>query len=133
MAYTSTYLDTPIRLLGDRSDWITVTDPSHPLYPRSFALAAMADPAGPGRQVLVKYCENVFLKIAAVSTDLYPAPPNLVLSKLSLNAVRDLVCQTKRLGLIGHLTSTCYPAADYINHDSESDLAESNGSQEGEP
>ena len=93
----------------------------------------MAGPIGPGRQVLVKYCENVFLKIAAVSTDLYPARPNLTLSKLSLNAVRDLVCQTKRLGVIGHLTSKCYPAADYIKHDSESDLAKSDGSQKGEP
>jgi hypothetical protein len=93
----------------------------------------MAGPAGPGRQVLVKYYDNVFLKIAAVSTDLYPARPNQALSKLSLNAVRDLVCQTRRLGLTGNFTSTCYPAADYINHDSESDLANSNGSQEGEP
>jgi hypothetical protein len=83
----------------------------------------MAGPAGPERQVLVTYSKNIFLKIAALSTDLYSAQPSVALSKLPLDGVRDLLRQTKRLGLLGDLTSTCYLAADYINYDPESDLS----------
>src|SRR5215210_6653453 len=88
-AFTSPHLDTPIRLTSARSEQITVTDPTHPLFGRCFALASVTGSA-PGGHALVVYRGDVLLKLPIGATSLSPAPPP-VSSKLSLCAIRDLI------------------------------------------
>src|SRR5215212_12101461 len=94
MASTSPHLDTPIRLTSARPEQITVTDPTHPLFGRCFALASVAGSAA-GGHALVVYRGDVRLKLPIGATSLAPAPPPGALSpassKLSLGAIRDLI------------------------------------------
>src|SRR5215210_7598526 len=101
MVSTSPHLDTPIRLTSGRLEQITVTDPTHPLFGRCFALASVTASAAAGGHALVVYRGDVLLKLPIGATSLSPAPPP-VSSKLSLCAIRDLfrlasqVAQTRR-------------------------------------
>src|SRR4051794_22603454 len=94
MGSTSPHLDTPIRLTSVRPEQITVTDPTHPLFGRCFALASVTGSAA-GGHALVVYRGDVRLKLPIGATSLSPAPPPGALlpasSKLSLGAIRDLI------------------------------------------
>jgi hypothetical protein len=82
-------------------------------------------------QVLVVYRDGVWIKIPAKATNLHPAPPRLLVSKLSIDSVRDLVRLARKSGKIEPGTSAC--RHDCLKHESESDLANSHGCQRGEP
>src|SRR4029079_8629574 len=89
MGSTSPHLDTPTRLTSARPEQITVTDPTHPLFGRCFALASVTDSAARGH-ALVVYRGDIRLKLPIGATSLSPTPPP-VSSKLSLGAIRDLI------------------------------------------
>jgi hypothetical protein len=96
MAYTIPLLDTPIRPKNTRSKQITITDPAHPLYGRSFPLVSVSGSQhGSGHDgsghAYVDDRGRAVLRIAIVATSLHPAPPAIPRSKLSLEAIRDLV------------------------------------------
>src|SRR3954469_14927307 len=88
-ASTSPHLDTPTRLTTARPQQITVTDPTHPLFGRCFALASVTGSAA-GGHALVVYRGDVLLNLRIGATSLSPAPPPAS-SKLSLGAIRDLI------------------------------------------
>jgi hypothetical protein len=91
MACTSRHSDTPIRLVTDESEWITVTDPGHPLYGRRYALLSPVRSSSGRGYAHVSDTGDVVLKIPIAATSLQPAPPGRPSSKLSLDAIRDLL------------------------------------------
>lgn len=98
MVATSTHLDTPVRLVTGRPEQVTVTDPAHPLYGRTFTVVAPASTVGASGQVTVAYRDDILLKIPVVATSLHPASPRLPSSKLSADSVRELVRITREFG-----------------------------------
>ena len=95
---TSTHLDTPVRLPTGRPEQVTVTDPAHPLYGRTFAVVAPASTVGAYGQVTVVYRDDILLKIPVMATSLHPASPRLPSSKLSADSVRDVVRVAREFG-----------------------------------
>jgi hypothetical protein len=75
------------------------------------------EPVGISGQVLVVYRDGVSLKIPARSTNLYAAPPDRPVSKLSIDGIRDLLRFAGRSG----------------QHDLGPDLTKSRGPLGGEP
>ena len=98
MGCTSTHLDAPIGLGNERSGLVTVTDPGHPLYGRSFTLLASTVSAIARGQVLVVYRDDVLLKVPAAATSLCPETPRPAPCKLSIGGIRELVRLAKRSG-----------------------------------
>jgi hypothetical protein len=82
MEFTSTHLDTPVRLPTGRPEQVAVTDPAHPLYGRTFTVVALASTVGASGQVTV---------FPVVATSLHPTCPRGPSSKLSADSVRELV------------------------------------------
>jgi hypothetical protein len=76
---------------------MTVIDPAHPLYGRCFSLVSAVAADG---QALVVYRDDVLLRIAARATSLHPPLPCLPVSKLSIDAIRDLVRLVRGSGKI---------------------------------
>jgi hypothetical protein len=68
-----------------------VTDPTHPLYGRVFALISVASAPGPGSCAQVAYRGDIMFKIPIEATSLRPAVSSLPASKLTLHAIRALV------------------------------------------
>ena len=100
MACKTTQADTPDGLLHTGPEKVTVTDPAHPLFRREFVLAAIRGSVVNGQAVIV--CRgDVMLRVPIRATNLHPASPHLPTSKLSLEAIRDLV----RLAMPGERTS----------------------------
>jgi hypothetical protein len=89
-------LDTAIRLINAQSDRLTITDPAHPLYGRQFDLIPATGPTAARALVRIAYSATVVLKVPVAATSLHPAPPTLPRSKLSLDAIRDLLRLTAR-------------------------------------
>ncbi|WP_424140484.1 hypothetical protein [Roseomonas chloroacetimidivorans] len=69
---------------------VVVTDPAHPLFGREFVLAATREAAGGGHAYVV-FRGDVLLKVPLGATNLVPTLPRPPSSKLSLEAVRELV------------------------------------------
>jgi hypothetical protein len=67
-----------------------ITDPAHPLFRREFVLAAVRGSVVNGHAVVV-YRGDTLLRVPVSATDLRPASPRQPTSKLSLQAIRDLV------------------------------------------
>jgi hypothetical protein len=82
MVATSTHLGTPVRLPTGRLEQVTVTDPAHPLYGRTFAVVTSAGTVGAYGQVTVAYRDDILLKIPVVATSLHPTSERLPSSKL---------------------------------------------------
>ena len=74
-----------------RPERITVTDPAHPLYGRTFMLVSLASASGPGSCALVAYQGDIMLRIPIEATSLWPAVPSRPASKLTLHAIQELV------------------------------------------
>ena len=91
MVSTSTHLGTPVRLPTGRLEQVTVTDPAHPLYGRTFAVVASAGTVGAYGQVTVAYRDDILLKVPVVATSLHPTSERLPSSKLAADSVRELV------------------------------------------
>ena len=89
--FTIPLLDTPIRPKNARSKQITITDPAHPLYGRSFPLISVSGSRHGNGHAYVDDRGRAVLRIPIEATSLRPAPPACRRSKLSLEAIRDLV------------------------------------------
>lgn len=83
---------TMVPLLGrmTRSEELTVSDPTHPLYGHRFELASLSSVKVGGQRLFVSR-GNVLLKIPVAATSLAPARPCLPVSKPSLASIRDLI------------------------------------------
>src|SRR3954463_7893956 len=132
MASTSAHLDTPIRLTFARPEQITVTDPTHPLFGRCFALASMTGSAATGGHAFVVYRGDVRLKLPIGATSLSPAPPP-VSSKLSLGAIRDLIRLASQVAQTRRSASGEDPGVERPEGDTEPGSAASRRSPGGEP
>lgn len=88
--WRETYLDTPVRPPCHPTDeWVTIQDPMHPLYGRTFRVAWRPS-AGKGRFVMVFYGEEERLRIPSEALK----PPNfgqVTGTKLSCASVTELV------------------------------------------
>lgn len=133
MESKSPHLDTPIRWEDDRTELITITDPTHPLHGRSFALMSASSSAGSGRQILVVYRDGVLIRVPAAATSLLPSAADRPSSKLSIEAVRDLIHFARQSRQRERAPSDNLINHESLEHDSESDLANSPGSIRGEP
>jgi hypothetical protein len=71
-------------------DRITITDPAHPLYGRSFPLVSISNPRHGTVHACVDDNGRAVLRIPITATSLQP-PPALPTSKLCLDAICDLV------------------------------------------
>jgi hypothetical protein len=69
---------------------VTVTDPAHPLFRREFVLAAIRGSVVNGHAVVV-YRGDTLVRVPVSAIDLYPDLPRPPTSRLSLQAIRDLV------------------------------------------
>jgi len=116
----------------DQPERVTVTDPTHPLYPREFILAATTGSAL-GGHALVVYRGDVVLKLPLRATSLCLASPRPAPSKLSLAAIRDLV----RLAFAGARTSPAAvvepPTVERVEDDVEAPPVTSPQTTGGEP
>ena len=74
-----------------RPEQITVTDPAHPLYGRTFALISVASTPGPGSCAQVAYRGDIMFKIPIEATSLRRAVSSLPASKLTLHAIQELI------------------------------------------
>src|SRR3954453_17831718 len=90
-AATIPLLDTPIRPQNARFEQITITDPAHPLYGRTFPLVSVSGSQHGTGHAYVDDHGRAVLRIPIRATSLHPAPLALPTSKLSLQAIRDLV------------------------------------------
>jgi hypothetical protein len=91
MAPTIPHLDTPIRPQNARFEQITITDPAHPLYGRSFPLMSISGSQHGTGHVYVDDRGRAVMRIPIRATSLHPAPLDLPTSKLSFQAIRELV------------------------------------------
>ena len=92
MAPTSPHLDTLGSYPGaGATAEVTVTDPGHPLYGRCFVLVSGAAVPAAQRHVHVAYHGDATLRLPVVATSLHPQPCGLAGTKLTLEAVRELL------------------------------------------
>ena len=68
---------------------ITVTDPEHPLYGRRFASASAR--SGVSGYLHVVHRGGTVLRLATAATSLCPLPRDVVRTKLTLEAIHDLL------------------------------------------
>ena len=68
-----------------------MTDPTHPLYGRRFPIHAISRPLHGIGHVLVVYRDHVHLRIPLAATDLAPSPCPTRRTKLSCEAIRQLL------------------------------------------
>jgi hypothetical protein len=105
-------LDTPIQPTDWRPKQITVTDPGHPLYGRCFDLISVTGSTTLRGHAHVAYAGTLVLRIPIVATSLHPAPQATLRTKLSLEAIRDLLRLTARDQPAGKPNCACpQPAA----------------------
>jgi hypothetical protein len=70
---------------------ITVTDPGHPLYGCRFTLLPAATHSGARGYVHVAHRDGTVLPLAVAATSLHPLPREVVRTKLTLEAIHDLL------------------------------------------
>jgi len=90
MVRKSLHLDT----LGSYSEAevieaITVTDPGHPLHGRSFTPASAR--SGANGYIHVAHRSGTTLRLAVAATSLHPLPHNVAGTKLTPEAIQDLL------------------------------------------
>jgi len=86
----STQGDTPDGLLQKQPERVTVTDPAHPLFRREFVLAAIRGSVANGHAIVV-FRGDTLVRVPVSATNLHSDLPRQPTSKLSLQAIRDLV------------------------------------------
>jgi hypothetical protein len=72
-----------------------VTDPSHPLYGRRFRVLSISHPPQRPGQVIVAYREGMRLRIPVLATNMVPGNATLPRSKLTRDALLDLLALVK--------------------------------------
>jgi hypothetical protein len=91
MVFTIPLLDTPTRSRNARSEQITITDPRHPLYGRSFPLISVTGLRHGNGHAYIDDRGRAVLRIPIEVTGLCLTRLALPFSKLSLEAIQDLV------------------------------------------
>ena len=87
---TNPQLNTPFHYPdGERAKTVEVTDPTHPLFGRTFRVVTYST-LGDAQYVLVVYREQMLLRIPLSATTLRPAQRR-VSTKLTLAAVQELL------------------------------------------
>jgi hypothetical protein len=90
---SSPYLDTlrpPPDGTGD-AEQVTITDPGHPLYGRRFVLVSVPRSLRIGSHARVAYGDDPILRIPVAATNLSPLSCRQPVTKLTLEAIRDLI------------------------------------------
>ena len=71
---------------------VEVTDPSHPLFGRRFALLSTRPRPHSAGYIFVAYCDTMVLRLPQVATSLVTPPPESTpLIKLTSHAITDLM------------------------------------------
>lgn len=79
---------------------IEVTDPRHPLFGQRFALVSGRRPSTSGSDtVLVVFRDHILLRLPITATSLVSRPYDEVTSKLTLEAMRELITLTENSGV----------------------------------
>ena len=79
---------------------IEVTDPRHPLFGRRFTLVSGRRPGTSGSDhILVVLQGHILLRLPVAATSLASRPPDEVVSKLTIEAVRELITLTESSGV----------------------------------
>jgi len=93
-------LDTPLNNPSENSlTEVEVVDATHPLYGRRFPLISLSHSPQGSRQVLVAYQKDILVRIPVCATSLCTEPPPLSKTKLSFDAVSELLDLAKQLGI----------------------------------
>jgi hypothetical protein len=87
------HLNTPVNNPpGDDRTEVEVTDPSHPLYGRRFALLSTRPRPHSVGYLFVAYRDTMVLRIPQAATSLVmPAPASQLLTKLTSHAITELI------------------------------------------
>ena len=83
-------------------DFVEVTDPTHPLFPRKFQLLSVSRGTCGTVHVFVRYRRDVNLRLPLRCTNLSDLEKNTLRSKLTAEAVRDLLALVKENELCQH-------------------------------
>lgn len=79
---------------------IEVTDPAHPLFGRRFALVSGRGPnASGGGHILVAFRDHILLRLPSAATSLASRTPGGMASKLTIEAMQELVTLTENSGV----------------------------------
>ena len=93
-------LDTPLNNPVENSlNELEVIDPSHPLYGRRFPLISLSHSPVGSHHALVAYQKDILIRIPVGATNLCALPPNLTKTKLSFDAVSELLDLARQLGI----------------------------------
>jgi hypothetical protein len=77
------------------ADEIEVTDPTHPLFGRRFAILEIQQPRGRPGHVLVSYQDGLRLRIPIQATSLVLDKPAQLRTQFTPRAIRDLLALVK--------------------------------------
>jgi hypothetical protein len=103
----SPHVDAPVlnsALIDD--EIIMVVDPTHPLYGRRFPILRLCHAARGDGFVEVRYRESLRLRVPLAATDRATFPLALPRTKLTLDAIRQLIALVKEC----HAPCPCPPA-----------------------
>ncbi len=93
-------LDTPLNNPSENNlTEVEVVDAAHPLYGRRFPLISFSLSPRGSRQALVAYQKDILLRIPVDATNICGQPPNLTKTKLSFDAVSELLELARQLGI----------------------------------
>ena len=93
-------LDTPLNNPSENIlSEIEVIDPAHPLYGRRFPLISLSHPPRGSHKALVAYQKDILIRIPLGATSLCAQLPNLAKTKLSFDAVSELIELASQLGI----------------------------------
>ena len=76
-----------------------MVDAAHPLFGRRFPVISLSHSPRGSRQVLVAYQKDILLRIPVCATNLFAEPPPLIKTKLSFDAVSELLELARQLGI----------------------------------
>ena len=102
MSRTRTSVDTPFQnpAVGNVIE-VEVTDVRHPLFGQRFAVVSVSRPrASSGGHVLVAHQGRMQLRLPVAATSLAPQPPGGGLSKLTIEAVEELIALAEDSGVL---------------------------------
>ncbi len=96
-------LDTPLNNPSENSlSELEVVDAAHPLYGRRFPLISLPRSHRGSQSALVAYQKDILMRIPVSATSLCAQPTPLTKTKLSLEAVSELLDLARQLGIYPH-------------------------------
>ena len=93
-------LDTPLHNPSETNPTeVEVVDPSHPLYGRRFPLVSLSRSRQGSSHALLAYQTDILVRVPVSATSLSGALPPLPRTKVSFNAVTELLDLAGQLGI----------------------------------